>query len=118
MQVEYSLDVVFKRREVLAPLYEEISRQAMLTVCVPDMARFWGKRFSPEAEAGSDFKTLVEGTRIKHVLGRQSLKMYDKGGRVLRIEATTNDITFFCHHRKVVSRTERDGKARTWRGFN
>ena len=107
MQVEHSLDVVFKEREQLAPLYEEISRQAVLTVRVPDMARFWGKRFSPEAEAQSDFKTLVEGTRIKHLLGRQSIKMYDKGGRVLRIEATSNDITFFRHHRKVVGR---DGK--------
>jgi hypothetical protein len=76
----------------------------VLAVRVPDMARFWGKRFSPEAEAQSDFQTLVEGTRIKHALGRQSLKMYDKGGRVLRIEATSNDITFFRHHRKVVSR--------------
>ena len=103
MQVEYSLDVVFAKREVLAPLYEQLSREAMLTVRVPDMARFWDKRFSPEAQASSDFKTLVEGTRIKHVLGRQSLKMYDKG-RVLRIEATSNDITFFRHHRKVVSR--------------
>jgi hypothetical protein len=27
--------------------------------------------------------------------------MYDRGGRVLRIEATSNDITFFRHHRKV-----------------
>jgi hypothetical protein len=108
MQVEHSLDVVFKKREQLAPLYEEISRQAVLTVRVPDMARFWGKRFSPEAEAESDFKTLVEGTRIKHILGRQSIKMYDKGGRVLRIEATSNDITFFRHHRKVVSRDGRE----------
>ncbi len=105
MQVEHSLDVVFKKREVLTPLYEEISRQAVLAIRVPEMARFWGKRYSPEAEAQSDFKTLVEGTRIKHSLGRQSIKMYDKGGgRVLRIEATSNDITFFRHHRKVVSR--------------
>ena len=28
MQVEYSLDVVFKRREILAPLYEQLSRHA------------------------------------------------------------------------------------------
>lgn len=104
MQVEHSLDVVFKKREVLAPLYEEISRQAVLAVRVPDMARFWGKRYSPEAQAQSDFKTLVEGTRIKHALGKQSIKMYDKGGRVLRIEATSNNITFFRHHRKVVGR--------------
>ena len=108
MQVEHSFDVVFEKREVLAPLYEEISRQAVLAVRVADMARFWGKRYSPEAEAGSDFKTLVEGTRVKHTLGRQSIKMYDKGGRVLRIEATSNDITFFRHHRKVVGRDGRE----------
>jgi len=108
MQVEYALDVVFNDREVLSPLYEQISRQAILAVKVPDMARFWGKRFSAQAEAQSDFKTVVEGTRIKHTLGKQSIKMYDKGSRVLRIEATSNDITFFSHHRKVVGR---DGNA-------
>ena len=32
MQAEYALDVVFKRAEDLQPIYEEISRQAMLTV--------------------------------------------------------------------------------------
>ncbi len=108
MQVEYALDVVFKNDASLSPLYEEISRQAVLAVKVPDMARFWGKRYSPRAEAQSDFKTVVEGTRVKHVLGRQSLKMCDKFSRVLRIEATSNDITFFRHHRKVVGR---DGRA-------
>jgi hypothetical protein len=30
--------------------------------------------------------------------------MYDKGGQVLRIEATSNDITFFRHYRKVLAR--------------
>lgn len=76
MQIEYAMDVVFKDGATLGPLYEEISRQAVLAVKVPDMARFWGKRYSAQAEAQSDFKTLVEGTRIKHVLGRQSLKIY------------------------------------------
>jgi hypothetical protein len=103
MQVEYALDIVFRKRELLSPLYEEISRQALLAVRVSDMARFWGKRLSPEAEAQSDFKTFREGTRIKHRLGLQWIKIYDKG-RVLRIEATSNDITFFRHHREVVAR--------------
>jgi hypothetical protein len=30
--------------------------------------------------------------------------MYDKFGRVLRIETTTNDVSFFKHHRKVEHR--------------
>ena len=104
MHVEYALDVVFKDSASLTPVYEEISRQAVLAVKVPDMARFWGKRYSAQAEAQSDFKTVVEGTRVKHAMGRQSIKMYDKFSRVLRIEATSNDITFFRHYRKVVGR--------------
>ena len=101
MQVEYALDVVFRRAEDLRPLYEEISRQAVLTVKIDEMARFWDKRLSPEARAATRFFTRVEGTCIRHHLGLQSLKMYDRGGRILRIEATSNDITFFRHHRKV-----------------
>ena len=30
--------------------------------------------------------------------------MYDKFGCVLRIETTTNDVSFFKHHRKVEHR--------------
>ena len=74
---------------------------------IDELARFWDKRLSPEAKATSRFCTRVEGTCIRHHLGRQSLKMYDRGGRVLRIEATSNDITFFRHHRKV---EHRDGR--------
>jgi hypothetical protein len=108
MQSEYALDVVFRRAEDLQPLYEEISRQAVLAVRIDEMARFWDKRLSHEAKAASRFYTRVEGTCIRHHLGRQSIKMYDRGGRILRIEATSNDITFFRHHRKV---EHRDGSS-------
>ena len=100
MQVEYALDVVFKSAQALRPVYAEISRQAIFTVKAPDIARFLNKRLSPEAEAHSDFHTRVEGTRIKHQLNRQAIKMYDKAGRVLRIECVSNDVSFYRHHRK------------------
>ena len=108
MQAEYALDVVFRRADDLRPLYEEISRQAVLAVRIDEMARFWDKRLSAAAQATSRFQTRVEGTCIRHHLGRQSLKMYDRGGRVLRLEATSNDITFFQHYRKV---DHRDGSS-------
>jgi hypothetical protein len=104
MQVEYGLDVVFKSAASLRPVYQEISRQAIFTVRAPDVARFLGKRLSPEAEVNSDFHTRVEGTRIKHQLNRQAIKMYDKAGRVLRIECVSNDVSFYRHHRKVEHR--------------
>jgi len=104
MQVEYSWDLSWKRAADLAPVYAEISRQAILTVKAPDVAKFLGKRLSPAAELTSDFGTRIEGTRIRHSLGPASLKLYDKRGRVLRLECTANDVTFFKHYRKVEHR--------------
>jgi hypothetical protein len=51
---------------------------------------------------------LIEGTRLRHSLGVSAIKMYDKFSHVLRIETTTNDVSFFKHYRKVV---HRDGRA-------
>jgi len=106
MQVEYSFDLVWRSAEKLAPVYEELSRQALLTVKAPEVAKFLGKRFPAHTDTalGSDFHTRVEGTRVKHFLGPASLKLYDKRGRVLRLECTVNDVTFFSHHRKVEHR--------------
>ena len=55
-------------------------------------------------EIGSQFSTRIEGTCVKHRFGKCSIKMYDKCGIVLRIKATTNDVSFFKHHRKVEHR--------------
>jgi hypothetical protein len=106
LQVEYSLDLVWRSAAQLAPVYEGLSRQAILTVKAPEVAKFLGKRFPAHTDTalGSDFHTRVEGTRVKHFLGPASLKLYDKRGRVLRLECTVNDVTFFSHHRKVEHR--------------
>jgi hypothetical protein len=108
MQLEYSMDLVFSSPERLRPLYEELSRSAVLAVKTNDVATFLGKRLSPlfEGEAGSKLQTRVEGTRIRHFLGPASLKLYDKHGFILRLETTVNDVSFFKHHRKV---KQRDG---------
>lgn len=107
MQIEMSHDIIFKSQASLAPVYETISRQAMLAVKAPEVARFLGKplpRENSSTPLSSDYHTRIEGTRIKHSMGPASLKMYDKRGRVLRIECTCNDITFFKHHREVEKR--------------
>ena len=71
---------------------------------------FLGKKMKAQLaqELDSRLSTRIEGTCIKHRMGRNSVKMYDKFGRVLRIETTTNDVTYFKHHRKV---EHRDGHA-------
>ena len=103
MQVEYSTDLMFRSEQTLKPLYEQLSRQAVLAVKAEQVANFLGKKITPQLaqEIGSRFATRIEGTCIKHRFGKTGVKMYDKFGRVLRLETTTNDVSFFKHHRKV-----------------
>ncbi|TXL71172.1 hypothetical protein FHP25_31140 [Vineibacter terrae] len=41
----------------------------------------------------------IERTCIEHRFASASIKMYDKIGCILRIETTTNDVSFFKHDR-------------------
>lgn len=110
MQVEYSTDLVFRSEATLKPLYEQLAREAVLAVKAEQVASFLGKKITPllAQELGSRFATRIEGTCIKHRFAKTGVKMYDKFGRVLRLETTTNDVSFFKHHRKV---EHRDGPA-------
>lgn len=107
MQAEYARDIVFRGEEDLAGLYESITRTAVTAVKVDQIATFLSRKINGnyQGEAGGSFSTRIEGTCIKHHMGRAAaIKMYDKLGRVLRIETTVNDVSFFKHHRKVEHR--------------
>jgi len=106
MQVEYATDLVFRSTATLGPLYEQLVRQSVLNVKAEQVATFLGRQITPllAQEIGSQFSTRIEGTCIKHRFGKCSIKMYDKHGIVLRIETTSNDVSFFKHHRKVEHR--------------
>jgi hypothetical protein len=106
MQVEYSTDLVFRSQAILAPLYEQLARQAVLAVKAEHVATFLGHKITPQLaqEIGSRFATRIEGTCIKHRFGKSAIKMYDKFPLVLRLETTTNDVSSFKHHRKVEHR--------------
>ena len=106
MQVEYATDLVYRSATTLRPLYEQLARESVLSVRAEQIATFLGRQISRQLaqEIGSQFSTRIEGTCIKHRFGKSSIKMYDKFGCVLRIETTTNDVTFFKHHRKVEHR--------------
>ncbi len=106
MQVEYATDIIFKTQQGLSSIYEGLIRTAIHAVKVDHIATFLGHkvdgRFS--GELGTDFQTRILGTRIKHFLRDIAIKMYDKFGLVLRIETTSNNVSFFPHHRKVEHR--------------
>jgi hypothetical protein len=106
MQAEYATDTIFKKDKVLAPIYEEIVRTAVHSVKPEQVAMFLGKKLHglSTAELGSRFSTRIEGRSIKHYMGNNAVKAYDKLGLVLRIETLTNDVTFFKHYRKVEHR--------------
>lgn len=106
MQLEYATDIVFRSQADLGPLYETLTRTAIHAVKPDNVATFLGRKVTDrfDGEIGNDFHTRIEGTRIKHQMDRASIKMYDKLGRVLRIETTTHDVTFFKHHRRVEHR--------------
>ena len=106
MQIEYATDIVFKRQEDLAPIYEELVRTAIHSVKPEHVATFLGRKLTDayQDEIGNDFHTRIEGTRIKQHMGKAAIKMCDKQGIVLRIETTANDVSFFKHYRKVVHR--------------
>jgi hypothetical protein len=106
MQVEYATDLAFRSATTLAPLYDQLIRQSVLSVKAEQVACFLGRHITPQLaqEIGSQFSTRIEGTCVKHRFGKSSIKMYDKCGIVLRIETTSNDVSFFKHHRKVEHR--------------
>ncbi len=106
LQVEYATDIVFRSPAVLAPLYAGLVRTAIHAAGAEEVATFLGRKLLPTyaGEIGTNFHTRIQGTRIKHHMGRAALKMYDKLSQVLRIETLTNDVSFFKHHRRVEHR--------------
>jgi DNA-binding MarR family transcriptional regulator len=106
MQAEYATDIIFRKQEELQSVYREIIATAIHTVKPDNIATFLGQKLDPryQGEIGNNYHVRIEGTRIKHTMGSVSIKMYDKFGKILRIETTCNDISFFKHFREVVHR--------------
>lgn len=106
MQCEYATDIVFKKQEDLKPLYEQLIAKAIHSVKPENIITFFGKKMNGnyEGEIGNNYHVRIEGSRIKHSMGKSSIKMYDKFAHILRIETTVNDVTFFKHYREVIHR--------------
>jgi hypothetical protein len=102
-QSEWATDVMFRDPAVLARLYPNLVHHGLTTFLSTDVMRFLGRkvladeRLPPRfaAEVVSNVKHRPEGVRIKHRIGDNSVKMYDKQGSVLRVETTINDVDQF-----------------------
>ena len=106
MQAEYATDIVFKKQEDLQAIYSELTATAIHTVKPDNIATFLGHKVDSryKGEMGNNYNIRIEGSRIKHSMGKSSIKMYDKFSKILRIETTTNNVSFFKHYREVEHR--------------
>lgn len=106
MQAEYATDIVFREIGDLRELYSQLTATAVHTVRPDNIATFLGQKIDPRyrGEMGNNYNVRIEGTRIRHSMGKNSIKMYDKFSTILRIETVTNDISFFKHYREVEHR--------------
>ena len=108
-RAEFATDVLFKTPAALAGLYRKLVEFATVTFKPKDILGFlgrkWDRRFDGEVQ--TDVKAdRLPGTRIKHRMTRNWLKMYDKFGLVLRVETVINRAREFSVYR---TRYHRDG---------
>jgi hypothetical protein len=94
---EWASDLAFRSSSALAALAPRLFRWAWLNFDSGDVMRFLGRKTTAQGPHGNfqgevvtDVKRRCEGTRIKHRLNGNWIKMYDKQGSVLRVETVIN----------------------------
>lgn len=118
-QTEWATDVSFRSAEALRGLYRRLVRHATENLSSADVLRFLQQSLTKSGQIHGKFtgeittetRRRAEGVRVKHRLGLNSLKMYDKFGVVLRIEVTIHDAYGLKVYRPQAS--DPDGK-RYW----
>ena len=117
---EWATDVMFKEGRELSRQYGPLIRHGMEHLGSRDVLRFLGHKvpavgIAPRLalEVTSDLKARPEGIRLKHRVGANSVKMYNKQESVLRFETTLNNMREMKAPRreggKVVYRRMRKG---------
>jgi hypothetical protein len=101
-QAEYASDLLFKNRAALAELYPKLLEHAVQTFTPKDIFGFlgskWRRNFDGQVQSDYD-RDRWYGTRIKHHLQRNWLKLYDKFAVILRVETVINNPKAFWVHR-------------------
>jgi hypothetical protein len=119
---EWAMDLMFRDPEKLRRMVPTLMRLGIMSFSSPDVLRFMGKQVSrqggPLGQAlplTSDLKIRPNGARVKHRLGPNSIKIYDKAyhqrGAILRHEVTIT-VPKYC---KVFRTTENPQSKLAWR---
>jgi hypothetical protein len=106
-QAEFATDVLFRDAPTLAAHYKDLLQHALVSFGAEDVLTFLGRKLSGnfQGEVLSDLKDKRwPGARIKHRMKENWIKMYDKHGRVLRVETVINRPTEFKVRRQGTRR--------------
>jgi len=108
-ETEWATDILFQSPASLDAIYPSLLHHAMRVSDSPSVMRYFGRRHISRSgrikgraprEVMTDCRKFHEGFRVKHWVNRNSVKMYNKSGRILRIETTINyarDFKVFRH---------------------
>src|SRR3954463_16496035 len=104
---------MFPNRPALLQVWPDLVRHAALNLSSEDVLGFLGRKLHPSlaAQVVTDTKRRPEGWRVRHRMGPNWVKMYDKVS-VLRVETVINNPREF---RVLRFKTDRDGRReRPW----
>jgi hypothetical protein len=108
-QAEYATDLLFASRSRLRELFPRLLDHAVVNFSARDILSFLGRKLNGNflGEVLTDSKkTRQPGTRVKHRVKENWLKMYDKFGLILRVETVINQPREF----RVRRQRTRNGK--------
>jgi len=120
---EWAMDLMFRNPDQLRRLVPRLLHLGVVSFSSPDVLRFLGKKVTRQGNAAgglklplsTDLKVRSHGARVKHRLGPNSIKLYDKAydelGAVLRAELTVSQAKYF----RVYRRTDDPTSALAWR---
>jgi len=107
-ETEWATDIMFKSTKSLDSIYPSLLHHAMRVSNSPSVMKYFGRRNislsgrikgRAPVEVMTDYRRFYEGLRVKHWLNRNSVKVYNKSGSILRIETTINHTRDFKVYR-------------------
>jgi len=108
-QSEYATDLLFKDPQQLAQIYPNFVHHGIMTFCSPRVMRFLGHQVPLRSgRVNGHFKGAIrtdriqrhEGVCLRHGVGINGIKIYDKFAQLLRIETTLNAPEVFKVYRR------------------
>lgn len=105
-QCELSTDLLFDSTRALEELYPRLVHHALLCFKADDILGFLNRSLHGlfRGDVYTEHKERTWGLRIKHRVGKNWIKMYNKGGSILRVEAVINHPQDFRVLRRVQHR--------------